>query len=51
MIGGGGITWSPGAGKYINHIAWEFGAFPVPNVGGSVTYNWEIFDLAYLFEH
>ena len=50
LFGGGGVTWSPSAGRYIRHTAWEFGAFIIPNVGISATYNWQIFDIASIYQ-
>ena len=41
-LGGGGVTWSPFAGKYVKHTAGEWGAFYPESVGISVTYLFKI---------
>lgn len=41
-LGEGGMSWSPNAGDYIRHIAWEIGAFIPSSVGISAVYSVKI---------
>jgi hypothetical protein len=42
IVGGGGVTWSPNAGKYVSHVAWEYGAHLPADIGVSIVYSWRL---------
>jgi len=42
VVGGGGWTGSPMAGRWIDHSAWEFGGFLPPLIGGSIDFTLKI---------
>jgi hypothetical protein len=41
VVGGGGVTWSPGANQtFVSDVAFEGGAYLPPSLGISAVYSW-----------